>query len=305
MQIINFEGVPGSVGRVPRYLERLFGVKLVKFDIEAQEVVRNTKGYLHRMRAGRSGRGYWDEITSDPEAARGRFEGYADASETETRILRNVFEKGDAWFRTGDLLKKDKDGNYYFVDRAGDTFRWKGENVSTSEVAQVLSAFPGVKEANVYGVRVPGADGRAGMAALVVEETIDLNGLHKHLERELPAYARPLFLARAAGNLGHEHLQAAQAGARRTRASTRAVSRSRSFSIIRRCTAMFRLRSKWFATSKWAKCACNVRFERPAGRSLQGPENSAGCRRAASLLSSKIKDLSGGCLARPLQDSAS
>jgi len=193
VQIVNFDGMPGSVGRVPRYLERLFGVKLVKFDIEAQEVVRNTKGFCIECAPGEVGE-LLGRIATDPEAARGRFEGYADASETETKILRDVLVKGDAWFRTSDLLKKDEAGYYYFVDRAGDTFRWKGENVSTNEVAQVLAAFPGVKEANVYGVRVPGADGRAGMAALVVEETIDLNGLHKHLERELPAYARPLFL---------------------------------------------------------------------------------------------------------------
>lgn len=193
VQIVNFDGVPGSVGRVPPYLERLFGVKLVRFDVESQQVLRDPKGFCIECAPGEVGEAL-GRIADDPRGARGRFEGYANASETETKILRDVFEKGDAWFQTGDLMKKDRDGYYYFIDRAGDTFRWKGENVSTSEVAQVLAVFQGVKEANVYGVHVPGADGRAGMAALAVEATIDLNGLHKHLERELPAYARPLFL---------------------------------------------------------------------------------------------------------------
>jgi fatty-acyl-CoA synthase len=91
-------------------------------------------------------------------------------------------------------MKKDSEGYFYFVDRIGDTFRWKGENVATGEVAQVLSTFPGVREANVYGVHIPGTDGRAGMAALVIDPTLDLNALHRHIEQSLPAYARPLFI---------------------------------------------------------------------------------------------------------------
>jgi fatty-acyl-CoA synthase len=123
-----------------------------------------------------------------------RFEGYSNAEATEKKILRNVFKKGDAYFRTGDLMRLDADDYFYFVDRIGDTFRWKGENVSTNEVAEVLSVCPGVKEANVYGVAVPGQDGRAGMAALVVDERFDPNALAERCRRELPAYARPLFL---------------------------------------------------------------------------------------------------------------
>jgi fatty-acyl-CoA synthase len=105
-----------------------------------------------------------------------------------------VFERGDAYFRSGDLLRCDAEGYYYFVDRIGDTFRWKGENVATGEFAEVLGAFPGVREANVYGVRVPGSEGRAGMAALVADEDLDLAGLWKHAAGNLAAYARPLFL---------------------------------------------------------------------------------------------------------------
>ena len=105
-----------------------------------------------------------------------------------------MLEKGDVYFRTGDLLRADADGYYYFVDRIGDTFRWKGENVATSEVAEVVSRFAGVREANVYGVKVPGADGRACMVSLVAEGELDLTALHAHLAKQLAAYARPLFL---------------------------------------------------------------------------------------------------------------
>src|SRR6202012_4455028 len=104
------------------------------------------------------------KITDEPGKT---FDGYTKASDTEKKILRDVFEKGDAWFRTGDLMRKDEAGFFYFVDRLGDTFRWKGENVSTSEVAEAIAAFPGIAEVSVYGVAVPGAEGRAGMAAIV------------------------------------------------------------------------------------------------------------------------------------------
>jgi fatty-acyl-CoA synthase len=109
-------------------------------------------------------------------------------------VLRDVFIAGDAWFRTGDLMRQDEQGYFYFVDRIGDTFRWKGENVSTSEVSEAICVFPGIQEANVYGVAMPGAEGRAGMAALVTRDTLDLAALRRHLIDRLPAYARPLFL---------------------------------------------------------------------------------------------------------------
>jgi fatty-acyl-CoA synthase len=92
------------------------------------------------------------------------------------------------------LMRKDERGYFHFVDRVGDTFRWKGENVSTSEVAEAINTFPGIADANVYGVTVVGRDGRAGMAAIVCDGQCDLGALHAHLARNLPDYARPLFL---------------------------------------------------------------------------------------------------------------
>ena len=105
-----------------------------------------------------------------------------------------MFETGDAYVRTGDLMRQDAQGFFYFVDRLGDTFRWKGENVATTEVAAALSAYPGINVANVYGVAVPGADGKAGMAALETDAGFDPAGLKAHLKTRLPDYARPIFL---------------------------------------------------------------------------------------------------------------
>ena len=125
--------------------------------------------------------------------AASRFEGYSDQAETEKKVLRDVFETGDAWMRTGDLMRRDAEGFYHFVDRVGDTFRWKGENVATAEVAAALQTCPDVLDALVYGVKVPGAEGRAGMAALAVLPGFDLAPLERGLA-SLPRWARPVFL---------------------------------------------------------------------------------------------------------------
>ena len=131
-------------------------------------------------------------ITGEP---RQRFDGYNDEQQSKKKLLRDVFAKGDLWFRTGDLMKMDEDGYVYFVDRVGDTFRWKGENVSTSEVEIAISSMPGVKHAIVYGVQVPGQDGRAGMAAITPKRwRRSRRRCMRTLPRHLPAYARPVFL---------------------------------------------------------------------------------------------------------------
>ncbi len=191
--LFNYDGTVGAVGRIPSYLEAQFPVKIVQFDVENELPVRGDDGFCIECAPDEVGEAI-GRITNDPENPAGRFEGYSDKAATEKKVMRDVFEKGDAYFRTGDLMRKDKNGYFYFVDRIGDTFRWKGENVATSEVAEAISVFPGVHEANVYGVHVPNTDGRAGMAAIVSEQQIDPNDLRKHLSKELPDYARPLFL---------------------------------------------------------------------------------------------------------------
>ena len=193
--LFNLDSRPGSVGRIPKWAERRFVVKIVRFDIEHQQPIRGPDGFCIPCPPGEVGE-IIGQIINDPAKPANRFEGYADKSATETKILRDVFEKGDAWFRSGDLLKRDADGYFYFIDRIGDTYRWKGENVATSEVSETISVFPGIAECNVYGVQVPGHEGRAGMAAIVLDDAaeLDLEAFRDHLSSQLPDYARPVFL---------------------------------------------------------------------------------------------------------------
>ena len=186
--LYNVEGKVGAIGRVPSFLGHRFPLALVRFDHATGQPVRGTDGFCIRC------------AVEEPGEAIGRigggasFEGYTNNAESERKILRDVFVRGDAWYRTGDLMRKDAGGFFYFVDRIGDTFRWKGENVATAEVAEAIAEFPGVTEATVYGVSVPGAEGAAGMATIVADNALDLGALREHLARSLPAYARPLFL---------------------------------------------------------------------------------------------------------------
>jgi fatty-acyl-CoA synthase len=193
--LLNFDSHPGAVGRMPNWAASRFPVKLAAFDVVANEHKRDARGYCLECAPGEVGE-LLAEIRDDPKFPAARFDGYADPAATKAKIVRDAFRSGDAWFRTGDLLRRDARGYYYFVDRIGDTFRWKGENVSTTEVAETIAPFAGVKEATVYGVVVPHHEGRAGMAAIVVESIaeFDLEGLRAYLTARLPAYARPAFL---------------------------------------------------------------------------------------------------------------
>jgi fatty-acyl-CoA synthase len=192
--LFNFDETEGSIGRIPWFLAGLLPIKLVRFDIANEQPIRDAEGFCIPCRPGEVGEAV-GKILNDPNKPAARFEGYATRTDSERKILRDVFERGDAWFRTGDLMREDADGYFYFVDRIGDTFRWKGENVATSEVSETITAAPGVVEANVYGVKIPGHDGRAGMAAVVTDPaTFDLSVLHRLLEARLPGYARPLFV---------------------------------------------------------------------------------------------------------------
>jgi fatty-acyl-CoA synthase len=193
VSLFNFDGKEGAVGRLPWWVAFRFPTKIVRFDVETRQPVRDAQGFCIECGLDEPGE-VIGKILKDASKPGARFEGYAAAAETDKKILRDVFEKGDLWFRTGDLMRKDADGYFYFIDRTGDTFRWKGENVSTTEVEAALGTFAGVQEASVYGVALAGHDGRAGMAAIVVRDDIDLAALYAHLERRLPDYARPIFL---------------------------------------------------------------------------------------------------------------
>jgi fatty-acyl-CoA synthase len=190
VSMFNFDGKPGAIGRVPLYLQNNFAVRLVKFDVEAEDVVRDGNGLCVLSQPGDIG----EAVGLIKDDARHHYSGYADESASRKKILHDVIERGDSWFRTGDLMRQDKEGYFYFVDRIGDTFRWKGENVSTTEVAQAIARYPGIEEVNVYGVKVDGFDGRAGMAAITPAKDFDIAGLGRFLEAELPGYAQPPFV---------------------------------------------------------------------------------------------------------------
>ncbi|HUO87705.1 MAG TPA: long-chain-acyl-CoA synthetase [Rhizomicrobium sp.] len=190
VSMLNYDGTVGAVGRIPSYMRGILTTRIVKFDIEKEVPVRAPDGFCIECADNEVGETI-GKITGEPGKT---FDGYTKAADTQKKVLTDVFEKGDRWFRTGDLMRRDANGYFYFVDRIGDTFRWKGENVATSEVSEAISIFPGVKEANVYGVSVAGMDGRAGMAALVTGTDFDISRLAEALSRNLPAYARPVFV---------------------------------------------------------------------------------------------------------------
>ena len=193
--MMNLDSRPGAVGRVPFWAASRFPMRIVAFDIDSNTHPRDASGHCRVCAVDEVGE-LIAEIRDDPKLPAARFDGYADPAATKAKILRDVFKPGDSWFRTGDLMRRDAQGYFYFVDRIGDTFRWKGENVSTTEVAEAIGLFPGVREATVYGVALPRHDGRAGMAALVVDSiaNFDLAAFHAHVAKSLPNYARPLFL---------------------------------------------------------------------------------------------------------------
>jgi fatty-acyl-CoA synthase len=190
--LYNVEGKVGAIGRIPSMLVHRFPAAIVKVDAESGVPLRDEGGLCVACARNEIGEAVGRIGTADESG--GRFEGYTDMVESEKKVLRDVFAKGDAWFRTGDLMRLDEQGFFHFVDRVGATFRWKGENVATSEVNEAIRGCEGVLDATTYGVEIPGHDGRAGMAAIVVAESFDFKRLAAHLTRRLPPYAHPLFL---------------------------------------------------------------------------------------------------------------
>jgi fatty-acyl-CoA synthase len=191
--LYNLEEEPGAIGRIPAFLAHRFPIKLIKMEAEALQPIRNDAGLCIPAAAGETGEAVF-RIAGEGGAGAASFEGYTSAADSGKKVLRDVLAKGDAWYRSGDLMRRDARGFFYFADRIGDTFRWKGENVSASEVMHAISACPGVNEATVYGVALPNAEGRAGMAAIAIDGSFDLGALKAHLDACLPRYAQPLFL---------------------------------------------------------------------------------------------------------------
>ncbi|UJJ31565.1 long-chain-acyl-CoA synthetase [Halopseudomonas maritima] len=190
---LNVDNRVGSCGRVPFWDKT--NLRLLKFDTETQTHVRDEQGRYVHCQPGEIGEAV-GFIVNHPEIGAGRFEGYTSAEATEKKILRNVFAEGDAWWSSGDLLRYDEDGYCYFVDRIGDTFRWKSENVSTLEVADALGDFPGMELINIYGVLVPHHEGRAGMAAVLMQpgQSFDPDAFHRFAVERVPHYAVPMFV---------------------------------------------------------------------------------------------------------------
>ncbi|KAJ9455707.1 Fatty acid transporter protein [Diplonema papillatum] len=191
----NYEG-QGAVGRGGLLINLARPAYIVKFDVDSEVPVRGKDGHCIVVADNEAGELITPiKVFKTPAGDLPDFEGYTNKEATESKILHNVFKKGDSFFRSGDLLRRDK-GFTYFVDRIGDTFRWKGENVSTMEVSEVVSTFPGVVEASVYGVEVAGKDGRACMAAITMAEgqKLDVAGFAAYCQKNLPSYSVPHFL---------------------------------------------------------------------------------------------------------------
>ena len=192
VNMTNLFGVEGSVGRMPPFFW-MDNAYLAKWDADNERPFRDERGLCVPCKAGEVG-----ELLGRIDASRPtmRFEGYLGEAATNAKILRDVKVRGDQYFRSGDLLRKDRWGFYDFVDRIGDTFRWKGENVSTNEVGDACAQMEGVEMANVYGVSVPGADGRAGMVALSLRAGTHFapDRFYEHVMGRLPPYAAPLFV---------------------------------------------------------------------------------------------------------------
>ncbi|KAG0305994.1 hypothetical protein BGZ98_003179 [Dissophora globulifera] len=189
----NGVGAIGYRGALARTID--WGLKLAKFDVVTEELIKDKNGRCIECAADEPGELLTLIDSTDPTRD---FQGYhQNASANSKKVVSDAFKVGDRYFRTGDILRRDKDGYFYFGDRVGDTFRWKSENVSTAEVSEVLSAYPDCIEVNVYGVQVPGQDGRAGMAAVVSKDTMDWDKFAKFALKNLPRYSVPIFIRKS------------------------------------------------------------------------------------------------------------
>ncbi|KAL1007624.1 hypothetical protein UPYG_G00089220 [Umbra pygmaea] len=188
---VNYIGKVGAIGREHFLHKAGFPYALIEYDTEREEPVRDSKGFCVKVPQGETG------LLVAKISSRAPFSGYAqNQQQTDRKKLKDVFVKGDQYFNSGDLMRIDHEGFVYFMDRIGDTFRWKGENVATTEVSDHLIMVACIEEANVYGVKVPGHEGRIGMAALKLKENMDFDSkaTYEHVRTSLPSYARPRFI---------------------------------------------------------------------------------------------------------------
>ena len=183
--LVNFDEVPGMIGR-----DTNPNSAIAKVDIETGELIKTEDGFLIKCTSGDTGMSLLK--IEDAE----NYTKYRDNEKTKQRLIQNVFEPGDAYFKTFDFLKVHDDHWVSFADRFGDTFRWKGENVSTLEVENILDTHEMVLSSAVYGVSIPGTEGKAGMASLMVESAsdIDIDTVSKFVSDSLPKYSVPVFL---------------------------------------------------------------------------------------------------------------
>uniref|UniRef100_A0A669ERP6 Very long-chain fatty acid transport protein n=1 Tax=Oreochromis niloticus TaxID=8128 RepID=A0A669ERP6_ORENI len=190
--IANMDGKVGACGFNSRILPNVYPIRLVRVDEDTMELVRDSRGFCVPCRPGEPGLLVGRINQQDPLR---RFDGYANQDATKKKIAHNVFKKNDSAYLSGDVLVMDELGYMYFRDRSGDTFRWRGENVSTTEVEGILSNLLGQTDVAVYGVAVPGVEGKAGMAAIAdATGSFDCSNFLQNIQRVLPPYARPVFL---------------------------------------------------------------------------------------------------------------
>jgi len=165
---------------------------IVKYDVDEDKPFKGPNGFMKKVGLGETGL-----LLFELGGGAGGFVGYTNKKSTEAKFLHNVFEEGDVWINSGDLLREQGNRHAQFIDRLGDTFRWKGNNVSTTEVEEVLNLFKDILMSTVYGVKIPGTDGRAGMASIIAGTKIrefDFKGLTTYLNKNLAPYAVPIFL---------------------------------------------------------------------------------------------------------------
>ncbi|XP_014446683.1 long-chain fatty acid transport protein 6 isoform X2 [Tupaia chinensis] len=191
ISFMNHTGKIGSVGRTNFFYKIFFTFDLIKYDFQKDEPMRNEQNWCSRVKKGQPG------LLISQVNAKNPFFGYAGSyKHTQKKLLFDVFKKGDVYFNTGDLMVQDQENFLYFWDRIGDTFRWKGENVATTEVADVIGVLDFIQETNVYGVAVSGNEGKAGMASIILKpnKSLDLEKIYEQVVTSLPSYACPRFL---------------------------------------------------------------------------------------------------------------